>query len=304
MEITENFDEGFNSPFATVESIPRKVLPMFFLIDTSGSMAGEKIGSLNTAMEEVLLELRDMSSIDADIKVAVLEFSSGCKWQTASLVSVDSYGAWETLKAGGVTDMGAACLELDKKLSRNGGFMTSASGSYAPIIFIMSDGVPVDDFNKGLAQLQKNNWFKAAMKIALAIGEDADEEVLTKFTGNRELVATVNTKEQLTKMIKTLSITSAQIGSKSRGIGAGGEKADPGKLSPDQGIGILTGVIKGEGGNSNQPETPETPAPDSEPLPIGRPDIDLPMPVPDNFPGFAEPEPPKPADPDDPFGNW
>lgn len=242
----------YNNPnqnvFESVDAMPRKVLPMFFLIDTSGSMAGEKIGSLNSAMEEVLLELRSMSegNIDAEIKLAVLEFSSGCSWLTPGLISAESYGDWQSLKAGGVTDMGAACLELNQKLSRKGGYMITPSGTYAPIIFIMSDGIPVDDFEKGLSELKQNNWYKAAMKIALAIGSDADEEILEKFTGNRELVVTVHNKEQLTKMIKLLSVTSASIGSKSRGIGGSNEPADPTKLEPTQGIGTLIDGINGD----------------------------------------------------------
>lgn len=247
------------------EAIPRKVLPMFFLIDTSGSMAGEKIGSLNSAMEEVLLELADMStgSIDAEIKMAVLEFSSGCTWQTPGLISVEKYGAWQTLKAGGVTDMGAACLELDQKLSRKGGYMVTPSGSFAPIVFLMSDGIPVDDFEKGLEKLKQNNWFKASLKIALAIGDDADENLLAKFTGNRELVVTVHDKEQLTKMIKTLSITSAAIGSKSRPVSTDGQSADPTILAPTVAERTLINAINGD---DSQPTPDILPAPPS-PLP-------------------------------------
>lgn len=235
-----------NNPFENVEAIPRKVLPMFFLIDTSGSMAGEKIGSLNSAMEELLLELRSMSdgSVDAEIKIAVLEFSSGCKWNTPGLVSVEAYGDWQTLTASGVTDMGAAFFELDGKLSRKDGYMVSPSGMYAPIIYLMSDGYPIGDYERGLVQLKKNNWFKASLKIALAIGQDADEKILEKFTGDRELIVHANTKEQLSKMIYLVSITSASIGSKSRGIGMNNGEADPTKLDPKMGAGEIARVIR------------------------------------------------------------
>lgn len=250
--------------FDNVEAVPRKILPMFFLIDTSGSMAGEKIGSLNSAMEEVMLELRSMSAgnSDAEIKIAVMEFSSGCSWLTPGLVSVENYGDWQTLKAGGVTDMGAACLELDKRLSRkDGGYMVTPSGSFAPVIYIMSDGIPVDDFDKGLEQLKQNKWFRASMKIALAIGSDADEKLLESFTGNCETVVTVHNKEELTKMIKLMTVTSAAIGSRSRGIGEPNKTADPTILEPTVGMGELGGAIQ-EG--LPKPE-PADPSADSDP---------------------------------------
>ena len=42
---------------------------LFFLVDTSGSMYGTKIGTVNTAIEEIIPELKDLSeSIGIDIK--------------------------------------------------------------------------------------------------------------------------------------------------------------------------------------------------------------------------------------------
>lgn len=44
-----------NDPFNIVDEIPRKVMTLFYLVDTSGSMSGAKIGALNTAVRETLL---------------------------------------------------------------------------------------------------------------------------------------------------------------------------------------------------------------------------------------------------------
>ena len=67
-----------------------------------------------------------------------------------------------------------------------------------------------------MAQLKQNNWFKYAIKVAVAIGDDANKEVLAEFTGNTEAVITVHTPEALKKWIRKVSITSSQIGSKSQ----------------------------------------------------------------------------------------
>lgn len=62
-----------------VVSVPRRTMTLFFLIDTSGSMMGNKIGAVNDAVVNVLPMLDDISKSnpDAEIKVAALEFSNG-----------------------------------------------------------------------------------------------------------------------------------------------------------------------------------------------------------------------------------
>ena len=97
--------------------------------------------------------------------------------------------------------------------------MKSVSGSFAPAIILLSDGAPTDDFESGLATLKQNNWFKAAIKVAIAIGEDADKDVLTKFTGTNEAVFTVHNIDALKQIIRVVAVTSSQIGSKSSTAG-------------------------------------------------------------------------------------
>ena len=99
------------------------------------------------------------------------------------------------------------------------GFMQAASGSFAPAIILLSDGGPTDDFQSGLAKLKSNNWFKAAIKIAIAIGDDADKDVLKDFTGSIEAVFTVHNIEALKQVIRIVAVTSSQIGSKSSTAG-------------------------------------------------------------------------------------
>jgi uncharacterized protein YegL len=200
-------------------SIPRRTMVLFFLVDTSGSMNGDKIGAVNEAIREVIPEIKDISAENADalIKIAVLDFSSGARWLYERPVDSDQF-VWNNLEAGGLTDMGVAFNMLDEKLSRTQ-FMADAIGSYAPAIFMMSDGAPTDDYKKALEELRKNKWFKVAIKVAVAIGADANTEILKEFTGNEECVLTVRSPQALRKMIRFASVTASQIGSKSSGVG-------------------------------------------------------------------------------------
>ena len=202
-----------------VESVPRRTMTLFFMIDTSGSMLGSKIGAVNDAVVNVLPMLNEISETnpDAEIKVAALEFSNGTSWLYDEPKLAADF-IWQDVQASGLTSLGEACSELNSKLSRSG-FMKSASGSFAPAIILLSDGGPTDNFEAGLDKLKANNWFKAAIKIAIAIGDDADMDVLTKFTGTNEAVFTVHNIDALKQIIRIVAVTSSQIGSKSSTAG-------------------------------------------------------------------------------------
>ncbi len=202
--------------------VARRTMTLFFVVDASGSMEGSKMGTLNSAVEEVIPEIRKISgeNADATIKIAVLEFSNGARWITPAPMNAEDF-TWSFLNADGLTDLGQACRQLDEKLSRKA-FMSDVAGSFAPAIFLLSDGEPTDDYKPELSKLWQNNWFKKAIKVAVAIGEDANRDVLAEFTGNKEAVLTVHTPQALAKMIRFVSVTASQIGSKSTGVGKGG----------------------------------------------------------------------------------
>jgi len=202
--------------YENVEGIVRRQMVLFFVIDTSGSMAGTKIGTVNTAIREVIPELKGIGGSDVDLKIAVLTFSSGFKWLYPVPIPVDTF-QWNNLDADGFTDLGSALKELNAKMSKDA-FLSAPSGSVAPAIFLMSDGDATDDYDGGIEAIKKNNWYKYAIRVALAIGEDARKEELAKFTGNTEAVLTAHTPEVLKKMIRFVSITSSQIGSKSQPV--------------------------------------------------------------------------------------
>lgn len=198
----------------------KKSMVLFFVIDVSTSMRGEKIKTLNAAMRDVLPELIGVGGTETNIQVAVLTFSSGFEWVTAEPMILEEYQNWRDLEADGVTDLGAALTELNSKMSRKS-FLQSPSLSFAPVVFLVTDGCPTDNYKAGLALLRNNNWFKCGIKIALALGNGVDMDVLEEFTGDREFVVKASNISQLRSLVQAISVTSSQIGSTSSPVSGG-----------------------------------------------------------------------------------
>lgn len=219
---------------------PRKVMTLFYLVDTSGSMGGSRIGTVNAAMEECIPLLKEVAAAndDAEIKVAILQFSSGCSWITPASGPVDIDDIiWNDLQAGGMTEFGGALLELDKKLSRNE-YLQSQTGAYAPVILLLSDGGPTDNWEVGLNRIKENNWFKHAIKIAIDIESGSDRSVLAQFTGNPEAILDARDTATLKKMIHKVSVRASEFQSHSK------QSADI-ITSPDQdSADIVAAVVK------------------------------------------------------------
>ena len=197
---------------------PRRVMTLFYLVDTSGSMAGSRIGTVNAAMEECIPLLKEVAQAndDAEIRVAILQFSNGASWITPQSGPVGLEDIiWNDLQAGGLTEFGAALNELDRKLSRND-YLKSQTGAYAPVILLLSDGGPTDNWEPALNQIKNNNWFKHAIKIAIDIESESDRYVLEKFTGNSEAILDAKDTNSLKKMIHKVSVRASEFQSHSK----------------------------------------------------------------------------------------
>jgi uncharacterized protein YegL len=195
--------------------ISRRVMTLFFVVDTSGSMSGAKIASVNQAIREILPILNTISqnNADAEIKIAMLKFSSGVSWMYDSPKDFAEF-KFQDLTAGNLTDFGQACQALNEKLSRSA-FMQEVNGAYAPVIILLSDGAPTDAWESPMEKLKNNKWFASAIKIAIGIGNDANRDVLTAFTGSQEAVIEVHNVEALKAIIRTVTVTASMIGSNS-----------------------------------------------------------------------------------------
>lgn len=199
----------------------KKVLPIIYVVDVSGSMMGDKIATVNEAMHESMNVLKEVSedNADADIKVGVLKFSSGAQWVTKTgLVSLEDF-YWNDLQATGVTDLGMALNELNEKMTRSS-WLVSETGFCLPVFIFMSDGGPTDNWQKAFANISSTNrWFKEGRKIAIAIGDEADEDVLKELTGTVEAVIKPKNLAELKSLIVAVSASASLLAGQSRMVG-------------------------------------------------------------------------------------
>lgn len=197
--------EASKRPGGEVSSRP---LHFFWVVDCSGSMDGEKIGSVNHAIQSTIPDMKDAAenNPNAQVLVRTLKFSSGASWVTPNPVNIEDF-AWDDLDAGGVTDLGKAFDMLAAQLT----IPPMTDRALPPVIVLLSDGLPTDNYEKPLNKLLNLPWGRKSVRIAISIGQDADNIVLQNFTGNRELVLQANNPQTLVKMIKWASTAASAV---------------------------------------------------------------------------------------------
>ncbi|MBQ8201864.1 MAG: VWA domain-containing protein [Clostridia bacterium] len=197
------------------EGMAQKELHIFYLLDTSGSMGGAPIASLNDAMRDTVNAMGDIRA-KADLKLGIMTYDTEARWVTGgqnNLENVDDF-VWNDVEAGGMTFLGEALGLLKAGLSRNT-MMASETGNNVPIIIFMTDGMPNDNWEAALKEIRENKWYQAATKIGIALGESADVKVLSELVGDPEAILRTNDLQQFKKLLRVVSVTSTLVGSRS-----------------------------------------------------------------------------------------
>ena len=185
-------------------------LPVLLLADVSGSMSGGgKIQALNHAVREMIEAFQDESDLRAEIHVAVITFggNAGIHLPLGSACNA----AWTDLGAAGGTPMGAA-FALARELVEDRSAIPSRA--YRPTIVLVSDGQPTDDWNGQLQALLGSERGSKAFRMALAIGDDADHDVLQAFLADPE--ARVYRADEARQIRQFFQLVTMSVSSRSR----------------------------------------------------------------------------------------
>ena len=173
-----------------------RFLPVFLLIDASGSMEGNKIDTVNVAIKEMLASFRSLQNPRGVIKLSIITFSGDTVLKIKPLSIINESESYY-LAARGNTPMGKAFAFLDEMLSDD---QIVSDRDYTPTIVLISDGLPTDfegfqpttsddDFSSWyeFESLKKNKRFAESLKLAMGIGEDADHRILRAFISDENI---------------------------------------------------------------------------------------------------------------------
>ncbi len=155
-------------------------LPVYLLLDTSGSMSGEPIEAVKNGVQVMISSLRQNPQAIETAYLSVITFDSDAR-QIIPLTDLASFQMVD-IKATGVTALGEALKLVAHKMDTEVAKTTAEQkGDWKPLVFIMTDGIPTDDWQSGLVEFKKR---KTAFTIACAAGSGADTNILKQITDN------------------------------------------------------------------------------------------------------------------------
>lgn len=188
-------------------------LPVYLLLDTSGSMSGEPIEAVKNGMQVLVSTLRQDPYALETAFLSIITFDSVAT-QVCPLTELATFQL-PNLVATGTTALGAGLELLAQRISSEVTTSTAeVKGDWKPLIFIMTDGEPTDDWQKGLNALKK---IKTGVIIACAAGPSANTNILKSIT---EVVVQLDTADSAT--IKAFFIwVSASVSTGSQKVDSG-----------------------------------------------------------------------------------
>ena len=166
-------------------------LPVYLLLDVSGSMTGEPITAVQNGVQTMVSALMDEPQALETAYLSVITFSNSAR-QLIPLTELTQFTPPQ-LTAGGMTSLGEA-LKLtaecaEREVVKN---TRDTKGDWKPLVFILTDGCATDDVAKGLAEFRKRKW---GIVVACAAGSGADTDELSKIT---EAVVALDTADSAT----------------------------------------------------------------------------------------------------------
>lgn len=158
-------------------------LPVYILLDTSGSMRGEPIHSVNVGLESMLSALRQDSYAVESVHLSIITFDIEAR-EYLPLTPLNQVRLTDvTVPNAGATFMGAALELLIERVDAEvrQGNPNDEENDWRPLLFMMTDGSPSDvyAYQQAIPQVQQRNF---ASIVACAAGPKAKQEHLLQLT--------------------------------------------------------------------------------------------------------------------------
>ena len=155
-------------------------LPVYLVIDTSYSMTGEPLEAVQNGLEVLVKDLRSNPYALETAYLSLITFSSSAK----TLIPLSELMDFQVpkLEVDGATSLGEALELVAVKSQIEVNTSTSEQkGDWKPLVFIMTDGEPTDDYQKGLIEFKKQSW---GVVVACGAGDGVNYKVLKEITSD------------------------------------------------------------------------------------------------------------------------
>ena len=171
-----------------------RALPVFILLDVSGSMSGEKIETVNVALKEMINSFKKIENPKGIIELCLVTFGGSQANVIKPLSKITDQDLY-VLTASGNTPMGMAFEKVAEMIEDKD---VVSSRAYTPTIVLISDGNPTDYNAAGksveeimswdaLSKIHSGTRSSKATKLAMGIGNDVDVNILRALINNNEI---------------------------------------------------------------------------------------------------------------------
>lgn len=202
-------------------------LPVYLVLDVSGSMFGVPIAEVQNGVSEMVAALRQLPARQQDtIHIKVIQFSDTV--DTTPLTELRTFNP-PSLSANGGTSLGAALRVLDQATTYGGDLIKNsidALGDWKPMVFLLTDGQPTDDYKSAASTIYRrtrehSTEFAPRLNVfAMGCGDQVDAKMLHEVSDNVLLMRDMS-RGHLMELFKWLTATLGRVTRKITVPGAG-----------------------------------------------------------------------------------
>lgn len=206
-------------------------LPVYLLLDCSGSMDGAPIEAVRRGIETFRDEATNDIQARDSIYVGIITFDSSARMVTGGLVPIDQFVPPQ-IDANGTTALGEAFRILNRSLENDVRKRSdSGKADWKPLVFVLTDGAPTDDWQQPRMELINRQNRKTVAVITVGCGNNIDESTLKAISipdtnGMSYTFRMDNSQESFKQFFQWVSQSAAAC-SKSYSYGNTGSDTEP-----------------------------------------------------------------------------
>lgn len=185
----------------------KRVLPIILLLDVSASMGSYgRIEALNESVNVMIKELKEQESATVELALSVITFGGFEGKIELPLTKMYEVPAELKYNASGMTPLGSA-MKLAKAMVEDRNIITSST--CRPMVILVSDGGPNDDWKQPFDDFVKNGRSKKCLRLSLGVGQRYNEKILKEFSSNG-IIHTAEEAKEIMEFFELVTMTAKE----------------------------------------------------------------------------------------------